>query len=662
MRALTSASLFSCLSLVALFSCKKLSDEEGGSPDGYMAPTADDQDGDGIADPHEGQGDEDGDEIPNYLDTDSDADCIPDRLEKGDGAWGTLPIDSDGDGTADFLDLDSDNNGLSDREEVGDCTVPRDDDEDKAPNYRDMDDDADTILDVDESFADFDGDGTPNARDTDSDNDCLQDGSEAGDADTTTLPRDYDSDGSPDFLDTDADNDAILDRDEVAGACTPVGDVDNDTWPDNVDPDIDGDGLDNADEFKLGTDSRVRDSDGDGATDGLEVFAETDPMEIADVPEGTIVTTGPRQTTEAAGKYVIDAYKVDVFLILDTAYSYSCYHPDLPSFVETLVNAVFTRFDDVAVGLGAYDDYNYKTGWAAAGGRPFQLLYQLSTNETAIKAAAESQQMVYGGDSYGSGWEAVYQSTMGKGYDQTCNHAFDTTTDVLPFLSAAGDAFGGTVTGSFQEDIEGTGDDPGVGWRDGSTKVIFLAADNVIRDAELGHEMPIGTCPDPASYSSTLASLLAKKIYFVGVNVYEYQSTDRTLQDQLEDMATDSDSFIDADGDGEKDDPAVLYGSWNWPDINKVVDAIWDLAEETTVDLWFEIGEDEKGWISNLKPSTEQTGLTHGATVDYTFTVTSSAPTMPDDQFYKAEIKVKTDEGDYDIEPIWVVIRPETMI
>ena len=42
---------------------------------------------------------------------------------------------------------------------------------------------------------------------------------------------------------------------------------------------------------------------------------------------------------------------VDVFILLDTAYSYSCHHPDLPSFIEDLVDAVFPSYENAAVGF-----------------------------------------------------------------------------------------------------------------------------------------------------------------------------------------------------------------------------------------------------------------------------------------------------------------------
>ena len=65
---------------------------------------------------------------------------------------------------------------------------------------------------------------------------------------------------------------------------------------------------------------------------------------------------------------------------------------------------------------------------------------------------------------------------------------------------------------------------------------------------------------------------------FLGVNAYEFQDEDHLLQEQLVDLADSTGSKIDSDGDGARDDTAVLSGSWDWPATSVIVAAIWDLA------------------------------------------------------------------------------------
>ena len=649
--------LFSFLVSCALLSC---SSGKGPSDTASSGPGFVDSDGDGISDAIEGEGDTDGDGVPDALDTDSDGDCIPDALERGDLPDDRYPIDTDVDGTPDYLDLDSDDNGIPDRDEVGSCGDPDDGDGDGAADFQDTDDDGDGIFDVDEGESDPDGDGLPNRLDEDSDGDCIPDAVEAGDDDPATDARDSDADGTPDYLDLDADADGWLDADEVDSLCDAPADTDEDLLPDYVDDDIDGDGLSNADEDVWYTNPVIRDSDGDGYTDGLEVFAGSDPDELSDIPRGSVLSVGPRERKEQDATFVLDALKVDIFVLLDTAYSYSCYHPDIPRFIEELVNTLFATFDNLALGFGTYDDYA-ESSYTARNGHPFAIQHQISTNQDELRAAAESLTMSYGGDDKGSAFEALYQTMTGVGYDHVCDGVFEDPEDVAPFHAGSTDAFGGAADGSYDPTVEGTGDNVGVGFRNGTTKVILLGADNVIRDAERGHDVPEGSCFAPASFTTAMDAVNFGRAKVLGINVYEYWYYDDALQEQLVEIAEATSSYIDSDGDGDEDDPAVLYGSWNWPDVSEIVEALWDLADQGTVDLWLEMGEDENGWITGLEPADVVfTDLQQGDEIDFALEVTTAAPLTRDDQFYQATVNVMVAADDVLEEyPIYLMIRPE---
>jgi len=635
--------------------------DSGGADTNVPDLTHDDSDGDGIADVHEGYADADGDGIPNSEDLDSDGDCIPDAVERGDVGRKGLPVDSDQDGVPDYLDTDSDNNGVFDSEEAFDCDSPFDTDGDGVADYADQDDDGDTISDVEEGHDDIDGDGIPSRLDDDSDGDCIPDAIEAGDDDLETAARDSDEDGVPDYHDTDSDDDGYLDSEEVVD-CTEAGDMDSDGVADYVDEDIDGDGLTNEDEITVHeTDPYERDSDGDGYTDGMEVFAGSKPLEEANIPKGVAIEMGPRERQETEGNYTLDLMRLDVFAIVDTAYSYSCYHPDIPTFINNLVNQLFVTFDDLAIGFGAYDDYVSSSGssWTASGGRPFQINHLISTDESSIKSASSSLSMIYGGDGYGSAYEAAYQAITGVGFDDACNGSFDAPEDVLPFLSDGDDAFGGTGGESYDSSVVGVGENAGVGWRNGSSRIVLLAADNTIRDANDGHDMPTNTCYEPASYEATVEAALENDVKIVGINVYEYQYSDSTLQNQLEKFVGATESYIDQDGDGDEDDPAVLFGDWNWPDINDVVSAIWDLAEDQSMDISFAILDDDNGWITGIGPTVDFPSVAQGETVTFALELTTAAPLVTDDTFYEASIGVYVGAELIDEVSVWVLVRPE---
>jgi hypothetical protein len=641
-----------------ILSCAPAADKETESTES----TAEyDQDRDGIIDAHEGDDDSDGDGIPNYLDSDSDNDCISDRDERGtDDEW-ALPADSDHDGLYDFLDTDSDDNGLSDTEEAGDCEHPVDTDGDGVLDTADGDNDGDNIPDVEDGVADWDGDGLPNMLDTDSDDDCIGDIFEAGDERWDTAPMDTDEDGHPDFLDLDSDDDGLDDEDEIAGACDPPGDMDGDGYLNHVDPDIDGDGLSNVREALMGTNPRKRDTDGDGYSDGLEDFAETSVLDDRHFPEGTVIEMGPRDTVEEVDEYTFTNVTVDIFLLVDTAYSYSCYHPRIPDFLEQLVEYLLLVYDDLALGFGTYDDYAIP-GWNASGGLPYKMAHQISTDGDSILEEARLHNMVYGGDAAGSAFEALYQASTGAGFDHNCNSSFDSSHDVKPFYAEATDAFGGECSPSYDVDVEGTGKRKGVGFRPGSLPVFMLAADNHMRDVDMGDDMPEGTCGVAASRADAVSAIRSLGAKVLGINVYEYWSSDTTLLGQLTALAESTDSYIDADDNGIKDDPAVLWGSWNWPPIESVVDALWDLAEEHSFEGSFQIGEDNNNWITWFE-ATEYTEIEQGDTIDLEYQVTTSALLKPDDQFYRASLELVDEDGEVvTTHWIWVQILPNHRI
>ena len=618
-----------------------------------------DQDHDGIIDAHEGDGDADGDGYPNYLDKDADGDCIADADERGsDDEW-TLPADSDHDGVYDFLDTDSDDNGLTDTEEAGDCDNPVDTDGDGVGDYADADNDGDNIPDIEDGIRDRDGDGAANM--VDADGDCIGDAYEAGDKDWETDPIDTDGDGHPDYLDLDSDGDGIDDEDEVGGLCDPPSDMDGDGYLDHVDPDIDGDGLTNEREAIMGTNPRNRDTDGDGFSDGLEDFADTAALNERHFPDGTVIQMGPRDQVEALDEYTFTNVTVDIFLLVDTAYSYSCYHPRIPDFLEQLVEHLLLVYDDLALGFGVYDDYR-QAGWAAADGVPYKMVHQISTDGDSILEEAAHHNMSYGGDAAGSGWEALYQAATGIGYDHNCDTTFDSTSDIKPFLAEETDAFGGECGQSFDEEVEGTGKRKGVGFRPGSLPVFMIAADNHIRDEAQGDPLPEGACHGAATFDDAVSSIRGLRAKSLGINVYEYWSTDDTLLDQLTELAVATGSYIDKDDNGSKDDPAVLFGSWNWPPIEDVVDALWDLAEEHSFEGRFQIGEDENHWITWFA-ATELEEIEQNETIDLEYQVTTSAVLKPDDQFYRASLELLDDEDEVvTTHWIWVQILPNHRI
>ena len=213
---------------------------------------------DGDNDPATNITDTDGDGIADYLDIDSDNDGIPDNVEaqttfgyiaptlqdnnsnglddayEADGSLGVIPEDTDGDGLPDYVDEDSDNDNIPDAIEG------HDHDQDGVPEARLIGSDKDndglddgyegqTAIDIDvndeiddpyNDLPNTDGDGESNYRDTDDDDDGIESKNEDMNVDGDYSNDDSDNDGIPEYLEPNADETAI----EVFNVITPNGD------------------------------------------------------------------------------------------------------------------------------------------------------------------------------------------------------------------------------------------------------------------------------------------------------------------------------------------------------------------------------------------------------------------------------------------------------
>ncbi|MEB2311865.1 MAG: hypothetical protein OZ921_17080 [Sorangiineae bacterium] len=353
---------------------------------GGAAPTLcsdPDADSDNISDADEGRDDPggprdtDGDGTPDYLDADSDGDTIPDLVEAGTRFACSPPLDSDGDGTPNHRDLDSDDNGIPDRDEITpdgqpyDSTVGLSDlDKDGDPDFIDSDNDGDTIGDVDELVngkpVDTDHDGVPDFNDFDSDADTIGDGYEG--------IEDADGDGLPNFRDPDSDNDGVPDVCEAGPnheVKEPPVDTDLDAKYDFLDVDSDNDGLKDGQEDKNGdcvvnigeTDRLLSDTDGDGATDLIEVNLDSDPTNQFDTPQsrGKYYFVMPyRQSPQPAQQDVVlttNLNKGDIALVVDTTGSMGPAITNIQQNLTALVTDIRKDVPDARFGVLGQDDY-----------------------------------------------------------------------------------------------------------------------------------------------------------------------------------------------------------------------------------------------------------------------------------------------------------------
>ncbi|WP_199768045.1 thrombospondin type 3 repeat-containing protein [Ketobacter alkanivorans] len=242
--------------------------------------------------------DTDRDGLGNNADTDDDNDGVPDTIDAFD-TDPTETTDTDGDGVGNNADNDDDDDGVADDDDdfpldasASDAT---DVDGDGWAVGQDPDDDDAGNPGI--QFVDTDGDGLANSGgsnpDDDDDNDGVpdvDDGPGGSFALNAAEQSDLDGDGYGDNSDDDIDGDgrlnhtngdnitndaasaATTDRDRFPRNSSEWADTDRDGLGNNSDTDDDNDGVSDTDESSAGTNPLLRDTDGDGALDGVDAF------------------------------------------------------------------------------------------------------------------------------------------------------------------------------------------------------------------------------------------------------------------------------------------------------------------------------------------------------------------------------------------------------
>lgn len=631
-------------------------DGDTGADSAVGEVSVDDADGDTIIDIHEGEADSDGDGTANYMDEDSDGDTIKDFIEAGDNDPLTLPIDSDGDGIDDYLDSDSDNNCISDADEkrpTGDGPV--DTDGDGIRDYADVDNDGDGILDVDEigegcAGLDSDGDGDQDYMDLDSDGDGIYDIYEAGNSEFDPDVADTDGDGTPDYLDSDSDNDGI--SDSVESGITEIGgeprDTDGDGAYDFADTDSDGDALSDWDEVNTyGTDPYDPDSDGDGYSDGGEITAGTDPLDVGSVVDGVYVEVPERTNTEEVFEFTLEIEMGDIAFLIDTTGSMGGTISAMKSEYSAIVSALTTALPDAQYAVGTYDDYAYGGyGYSSSGDKPFYMLQQVTDNTSAVQSALTGIGTHYGGDGPESSMEALYQGASGVGYDQNCNSGYNSDTDVLPFLADASDPFGGTGGQHFSSTSSGGGLNGGFGFRDYALPVLVYATDYDLRDPDNGYGAP-GGCPGDAGESDVVAALSDVGAYVIGIQVGSYTTTP---YNQMLQLAAASGSYADTDGDGAADDPLAFKwtGSGSSTFRTTIVDAIGDLVSSIRFErVSLDIEGDSWGFVTGVEPEyfTDIDPAGGSQVLNFTLNFRGVIAATTEDQLYRLTLSVIGDDS-----------------
>lgn len=652
-----------CLVLAICLPLWAACDPPSGARDDETATTHayPDADGDTILDYNEGtpRDDQDGDGTPNFQDADSDGDTVADAHEAGDADPLSVPFDSDVDDLADFLDLDADGNCIPDELEAqGD--PPQDFDGDLVYDFADDDNDGDGIhdaMEIGEACAapDSDGDGVADYMDIDSDGDGIGDRFEGGTTNWQDEPVDTDGDGTPDYLDEDSDNDGFTDSEE-SGVESPhetPRDTDGDGLYDFADEDSDGDGLGDAEEASVyGTDPYDPDSDGDSYSDGSEVLAGTDPLDPDSIVDGVYVVVPERTRVEEEFEFELNIQMGDVAFLLDTTGSMEPTLQAMKTEYSGIVSRLSTTIPDAEYGVATFDDYaccGY--GDPSYGDKPFQLRHQITNDIEAVQNTIATLPLHYGVDGNVSSMEALYQGATGAGYDMACNASYDEDHDVLPFIASGSDPFGGSGGEGWDPTVPGGGERGGFGFRDFALPVLIYATDGFLRDPEDGFGVP-GGCPIDAASSDVVRAMADLGGRVIGVKVGD------TNIDEMQELAAETGSFGDTDGDGSVDDPLVFVwwgGSTAFQET--IVDAVKLLLSGFRFGtLELEVEGDEWGFITGIDPEhVDVSGSVDGDTVEFTLSFLGTVASTAEDQLYELTLHV-IDDGYLLIDSLKVIV------
>ena len=192
--------------------------------------------------------------------------------------------------------------------------------------------------------------------------------------------------------------------------------------------------------------------------------------------------------------------------------------------------------------------------------------------------------------------EALYQVATGIGYDQNCNGLFDPADDVAPFIASSTDAFGGTVPGTYDPTVPGTGSLGGNGFRDGAVPILIYTTDATLRNGQTVNEGP-GGCPFDATTWHLPDALSAISAKAIGVAA----GTSQPLGAML-DIAMATDSWLDLNDDGTTDSNEwMVYSSSSYNVVDQVVDSISEFTQNVTYDLEMET-DDPAGVIVSIDP------------------------------------------------------------
>ncbi len=223
-----------------------------------------------------------------------------------------------------------------------------------------------------------------------------------------------------------------------------------------------------------------------------------------------------------------------------------------------------------------------------------------------------------------------------------------------PFLSSAGDPFGGSSPNGGSTSGDGT--IGGMGFREFSLPILFYATDYYMRDpdaADATLSSTPGGCPMDASSSDVVSALAGIGGYVVGVDVGPAGPESSTSPyAQMEALAWATNSVADLDGDGNVNDPLVFSASQSGADFEdefreKVILAVEQLVARLEWDkVELMVVGDEYGMVTSIEPEYyEDIDPDEVDTLEFTLSFTGTVAASEDDQHFRMTLNVIADSN-----------------
>ena len=268
------------------------------------------------------------------------------------------------------------------------------------------------------------------------------------------------------------------------------------------------------------------------------------PIELPTRGFGTCPFLASGESWSATRTWTAQVVSADIILVLDSSGSMSRFLTGVAGEFGALATAIRAELPDTTFSVVTFEDF--PVGEAGeAGDLPFRLDAGQTLALDRVERTLAELEVRNGGDLPEAGFEALYQSLTGIGFDHNCD-GYNEADDVAPYLASEDDAFSGATAGqagSFDAGTEG-----GTGRRADTLPVVIFGTDAALRDGDYGDWVPLG-CPNAAGQSSTLAAFDEVGARFVGVAV-----TTGEYEEQLRDLAVATGSVTTEDGL----DPAVI--------------------------------------------------------------------------------------------------------